>query len=121
MNLRIKTSPLLMLILLPITMITIILLLISNIKLNTQNELIKEKNAIMIELYNEYDKSIETYEKRINNLNNIISSKDVQINNITITNIELIEQLKTIKSDYDKITKHYVLYHDSIINNKNKY
>lgn len=99
--------------------IIILLLLVITIYNNVKfrNEIDVQNNQIMV-LENKiqnYDVSVKLYDSRIESLHNIIEIKDAQIDNVTRMNITLVEQIKEMKRDHDRLTEHYVNTHDSLM------
>lgn len=86
-----------------------------NIRLHNINESIKSENERMTKAIKECTDRMMVYEARIEGLNNVIDTKDVQIDNITRMNVNLLEQVKSMRQDVDRMTKHYIEVHDSLL------
>lgn len=90
-----------------------------NIRLHNINESVKCENERLTKAVKECTDRMMVYEARIEGLNNVIDTKDTQIDNITRMNINLLEQIKSMRQDVDRMTKHYIEVHDSIVMRKN--
>ena len=88
---------------------------IRNIRLHNMNESVKCENERLTKAVKECTDRMMIYEARIEGLNNVINTKDIQIDNITRMNVNLLEQVKSMRQDVDRMTKHYIEVHDSLL------
>lgn len=93
---------------------------IQNVRLHKINESIKSENERITKAMKECTDRMMIYEARIEGLNNVIDTKDTQIDNITRMNVSLLEQIKIMRQDVDRMTKHYIEVHDSLLFQRKK-